>query len=70
VHRTTVRVANDVLDANATIARANRADFDGAAVRVVNLMSALGPGKTMLRERGLAEGPTSTRSTPASSTCS
>jgi hydrogenase nickel incorporation protein HypB len=56
VHRSTVRVARDVLDANATIARANRADFDRAGVRVVNLMSAPGAGKTMLLERVLAEG--------------
>jgi hydrogenase nickel incorporation protein HypB len=57
VHRTTVRVASDVLDANATIARANRADFDRVGVRVVNLMSAPGAGKTtMLLERVLTEG--------------
>ena len=56
MHRTTVRVARDVLDANATIARANRADFDRAGVRVVNLMSAPGAGKTMLLERVLSEG--------------
>jgi hydrogenase nickel incorporation protein HypB len=56
VHRTKVRVATDVLDANATIARANRADFDRAGVRVVNLMSAPGAGKTSLLERVLADG--------------
>jgi hydrogenase nickel incorporation protein HypB len=56
VHRTKVRVAEDVLDANATIARANRADFDRAGVRVVNLMSAPGAGKTSLLERVLADG--------------
>jgi hydrogenase nickel incorporation protein HypB len=44
-------VAEDVLDANATIARANRADFDRAEVTVVNLMSAPGAGKTSLLER-------------------
>jgi hydrogenase nickel incorporation protein HypB len=49
-------VAEDVLDANATIARANRADFDRAGVRVVNLMSAPGAGKTSLLERVLAGG--------------
>ncbi|HKH78654.1 MAG TPA: hydrogenase nickel incorporation protein HypB, partial [Solirubrobacteraceae bacterium] len=49
-------VARDVLDANATIARANRADFDRADVRVVNLMSAPGAGKTTLLERVLADG--------------
>ncbi len=56
MHRTKVRVATDVLDANATIARANRADFDRAGVRVVNLMSAPGAGKTSLLERVLIEG--------------
>jgi hydrogenase nickel incorporation protein HypB len=56
VHRTKVRVAQDLLDANATIARANRADFDSAGVRVVNLMSAPGAGKTSLLERVLADG--------------
>ncbi len=40
MHRSTVRVAEDALDANTTIANANRADFDRAGVRVVNLMSA------------------------------
>jgi len=54
VHRTKVRVVEDALDANDTIARANRADFDGASVSVVNLMSAPGAGKTALLERVLA----------------
>jgi len=56
VHRTKVRVATDVLDANETIARSNRADFDRAGVRVVNLMSAPGAGKTALLERVLCDG--------------
>ncbi len=56
MHRTKVRVAEGVLDANETIARANRADFDRAGVRVVNLMSAPGAGKTTLLERVLADG--------------
>jgi hydrogenase nickel incorporation protein HypB len=56
MHRTKVRVVEDALDANNTIARANRADFDRSSVRVVNLMSAPGAGKTMLLERVLAEG--------------
>jgi hydrogenase nickel incorporation protein HypB len=56
MHRTTVRVARDALDANTTIAQANRADFDRAGVRVVNLMSAPGAGKTTLLERILADG--------------
>jgi hydrogenase nickel incorporation protein HypB len=56
MHRTTVRVAKDALDANTTIAQANRADFDRAGVRVVNLMSAPGAGKTTLLERVLLDG--------------
>jgi hydrogenase nickel incorporation protein HypB len=56
VHRTKVTVATDVLDANETIARANREDFDRAGVRVVNLMGAPGAGKTALLERVLMEG--------------
>jgi hydrogenase nickel incorporation protein HypB len=51
VHRTKVRIVEDVLDANNTIARANRDDFDRAGVTVVNLMSAPGAGKTTLLER-------------------
>jgi hydrogenase nickel incorporation protein HypB len=53
MHRTKVRVVEDVLDANDTIARANRDDFDRARVAVVNLMSAPGAGKTRLLERAL-----------------
>jgi hydrogenase nickel incorporation protein HypB len=53
MHRTKVRVVEDVLDANATIAHANRDDFDRANVSVVNLMSAPGAGKTTLLERVL-----------------
>jgi hydrogenase nickel incorporation protein HypB len=53
VHRTKVRVVEDALDANNTIARANRDDFDRDSVRVVNLMSAPGAGKTTLLERAL-----------------
>jgi len=55
MHRTKIKVAEDALDANTTIARANRADFDREGVTVVNLMSAPGAGKTMLLERALAE---------------
>jgi hydrogenase nickel incorporation protein HypB len=47
-------VVEDALDANDTIARANRADFDRADVTVVNLMSSPGAGKTTLLERSLA----------------
>ena len=46
MHRVRVRVVEDALDANATIARANRADFDRHGVTVVNVMSAPGAGKT------------------------
>jgi hydrogenase nickel incorporation protein HypB len=55
MHRTKVRVVEDALDANNTIARANRADFDRHGVTVLNLMSAPGAGKTALLERVLAE---------------
>ena len=51
MHRTKVRVVEDALDANNTIARANRGDFDRESVTVVNLMSAPGAGKTALLER-------------------
>ena len=51
MHRTKVRVVQGVLDANDTIARANRDDFERHAVTVVNLMSAPGAGKTTLLER-------------------
>ena len=50
MHRTYVKVLEDVLDANSTIAQANRADFDRHGVTVVNLMSAPGAGKTTLLE--------------------
>jgi hydrogenase nickel incorporation protein HypB len=53
VHRTKVKVVEGVLDANDTLARANRDDFERAGVRVVNLMSAPGAGKTTLLERAL-----------------
>jgi hydrogenase nickel incorporation protein HypB len=51
MHRTRVSVVEGVLDANDTIARANRSDFDAAGVSVLNLMSAPGAGKTSLLER-------------------
>jgi hydrogenase nickel incorporation protein HypB len=51
MHRVKVRVVEDALDANNTIARANRDDFDRHDVTVVNLMSAPGAGKTTLLER-------------------
>jgi hydrogenase nickel incorporation protein HypB len=58
MHRVKVRVAQDALDANATIAHANRADFDRAGVSVINLMSAPGAGKTTVLERVLGDGAT------------
>jgi hydrogenase nickel incorporation protein HypB len=51
MHRSKVRIVQDALDANNTIATANRADFDRSSVAVVNLMSAPGAGKTTLLER-------------------
>jgi len=55
VHRTKIRVVEDALDANNTIARANRDDFDRGDVTVVNMMSAPGAGKTSLLERVVKE---------------
>jgi hydrogenase nickel incorporation protein HypB len=55
MHRTKVKVVADALDANNTIARANREDFDRHGVAVVNLMSAPGAGKTRLLERALRD---------------
>jgi hydrogenase nickel incorporation protein HypB len=57
MHRTKVKVVEEALDANNTIAQANRADFDRAGVRVVNLMSAPGAGKTALLEHVVADLP-------------
>jgi hydrogenase nickel incorporation protein HypB len=55
MHRTKVKVVEEALDANNTIAQANRADFDRFSVRVVNFMSAPGAGKTTLLERVLPQ---------------
>jgi hydrogenase nickel incorporation protein HypB len=58
MHRASVKVLEDVLDANGTIARANREDFDRHGVTVVNLMGSPGAGKTTVLEqtvRGLAD---------------
>src|SRR3954447_19089589 len=55
MHRVKVKVVEDALDANATIARANRDDFDRHGVTVVNLMGAPGAGKTSLLERVLRD---------------
>ena len=57
MHRTKVKIVEEALDANNTIAQANRADFDRAGVRVVNFMSAPGAGKTALLERVVGELP-------------
>jgi hydrogenase nickel incorporation protein HypB len=53
MHRVKVRVVEDALDANNTIARANREDFDRHGVTVVG---APGAGKTTLLERVLGGG--------------
>ena len=45
MHRTKVRIVEDALDANNTIARANGDDFDRAGVTVINFMSAPGAGR-------------------------
>src|ERR1700760_1387499 len=55
MHRVRVRVVEGALDANDTIASANRADFDRAGVAVANLMGAPGAGKTALLERVLGD---------------
>jgi hydrogenase nickel incorporation protein HypB len=55
MHRTKVRVVEEALDANNTIARSNREDFDRQQVTVVNMMSAPGAGKTSLLERALGD---------------
>ncbi len=57
MHRTKVKIVEEALDANNTIAQANRADFDRHGVRVVNFMSAPGAGKTALLERVVADLP-------------
>ena len=69
MHRTKVRVVEDALDANNTIARANRDDFDRAGVTVVNLMSAPGAGKTTLLERVAAGASTACASACSRATC-
>ena len=55
MHRVRVRIVEDALDANNTIARANRDDFDRAGVAVANLMGAPGAGKTALLEHVLSD---------------
>src|SRR3954452_19173642 len=51
MHRVRVKVVENALDANDTIARANRDDFDRHGVTACNLMCAPGAGKTALLER-------------------
>jgi hydrogenase nickel incorporation protein HypB len=51
MHRAKVTIVEEALDANNTIATANRADFDRHGVTVVNFMSAPGAGKTTLLEQ-------------------
>ena len=55
MHKTKIRVVEDALDANNTIARSNRDDFDRDSVTVVNMMSAPGAGKTSLLERTVGD---------------
>src|ERR1700742_1273839 len=55
MHRVRVKVVEDALDANNTIAKANREDFDRAGVAVANLMGAPGAGKTALLEYVLSD---------------
>ena len=55
MHRTAVKkvVQENILDANDTLARANRDLFDRAGTYTINLMSSPGAGKTALLERML-----------------
>jgi hydrogenase nickel incorporation protein HypB len=55
MHRTAVKkvVQENVLDANDTLARANRDLFDRAGTYAINMMSSPGAGKTALLERTL-----------------
>jgi hydrogenase nickel incorporation protein HypB len=55
MHRTAVKkvVFENVLDANDTLAQANRDAFDRAGTYTINMMSSPGAGKTALLERTL-----------------
>jgi hydrogenase nickel incorporation protein HypB len=55
MHRTAVKkvVRENVLDANDTLARANRDSFNRAGTYTINMMSSPGAGKTALLERTL-----------------
>jgi hydrogenase nickel incorporation protein HypB len=50
MHGPEVKVREGVLDANSTIAKANRSDFEQSSVTVINFMSSPGAGKTSLLE--------------------
>jgi hydrogenase nickel incorporation protein HypB len=50
-----IEVLEEIFAENDRLAAANRADFDAAGVRVVNLMSAPGAGKTLLLRQTLGE---------------
>src|SRR3954465_8991063 len=56
MHRVKVKVVEGALNANETIARANRDDFDRAGGTGGNFMGAPGAGKTALLERGALAG--------------
>nr|PZN74405.1 MAG: hydrogenase accessory protein HypB [Bacillota bacterium] len=49
-----IKVVERILKANDAVARANRARFDAAGVRVVNLIGSPGSGKTTVVERTVA----------------
>lgn len=55
MHRTAVKkvVLENVLDANDTLAQANRTQLDQTGTYTINLMSSPGAGKTTLLERTL-----------------
>src|SRR3984957_5806408 len=57
MHRTKVTVVEEALDANNTIATANRHDFHRPGVKVINFMSAPRAGKTTLLEPVAADLP-------------
>lgn len=50
-----IEVLEEIFGENDRLAAANRADFDAAGVRVVNLMSSPGAGKTLLLRQTLGQ---------------
>jgi hydrogenase nickel incorporation protein HypB len=50
-----IEVLEEIFGENDRLAAANRADFDAAGVRVVNLMSSPGAGKTLLLQQTLGQ---------------